>query len=189
MKQEERQQLALATTVQEEAAQRNLTAKEVQKERFASLLASGSSTEDAALAVEISAATGYRWAKEDGVTKLVKEWRAEVKEGLVRKMVRHGGVAIETVLDIMQDAEVSAQTRLQAAFGIMDRIGLSAQQLAQTGNEGAQVVIEQFLQLNVNAADEQAKRALAHAAPRVSIQAPAIDADFEEVDDEEATAA
>lgn len=171
---EVRQGMALA--VAEDAAGAGLTAKDVQKERFAAHLTGGLSAEDAGREVGISAATAYRWAADARVKSLVKEWRGEVTDGLVRKLVRHGNVAIDTVISIMTDECVSAQTRLQAAFGVLDRLGLSPQMLAQQGNEGTQVVIEQFIQLNAGAADAQRDRAL-----RVQAQPPAIEGEFKVV--------
>lgn len=154
-------QRALELPAAEVAQQRGVAKRDVNKERFAAHLTSGMSVEDAGQAVGISHATAFRWAKDPEVKTLVKEWRSEVTDGLVRKLVRHGNVAIDTVVDIMQDAQVSAQTRLTAAFGVLDRLGVNPQALAMQGNEGTRVVIEQFLQLNLgDAAAAQQQRAL-----------------------------
>lgn len=151
----------LGRPLEEEVAETGQTAKVINRERFAALLTSGHSAEEAGLAVGVSPATAYRWAKDPEVRTLVKEWRTEVTDGLVRKLTRYGNAALDTVVEIMQGEGVSAQTRLTAAFGVLDRLGMSPAQLAQQGQEGTRVVIEQFLQLNLgDAAAEQQQRAL-----------------------------
>ncbi len=145
----------------EEAASRGVKAREVQRERFAMLLSYGVSVEEASNTVDISPATGYRWVKDDDIKGFVAEFRKEVRETLVRKLMRAGNDAIDNLIYLMTDETAGGPTRLNATIALLDRIGLKPSEIIKhVGDAAEPIVIVEYAGLDNDAARKQQDRAL-----------------------------
>lgn len=151
----------LEKDIVQEARERDTSPLDIRKERFAAYLTEGLGVAQAGEKIGVSVATAYRYNDDAGVQALVQKWRTAISNRAIRKMTRHLDEAIETVVEIMVDKKVSAQTRVQAAFGLMDRLGADVRVLDDGDKKVAKVVIERMVaNFTTNAADAQTRRAL-----------------------------
>lgn len=144
-------------SIAEEAAERGTPPKTVQEERFVILSARGMSVEDTALEVGISLATAYRWLKKKELAEGIAEVRSKIRAAGERKIQRHLDEAIDTLVDVMRTAKQD-KDRLAAANSILDRGGLSVQELIQANQTGSQVIVKTEY-INLDAEDPAARQA------------------------------
>ena len=70
----------------------------------------------AAKECKISVSTAYRWDKKSEVVNYIRQLKKAKMSALSAYMTKASGKAVDTITEIMNDAEVNAQTRLQAAM-------------------------------------------------------------------------
>ena len=89
------------------------------RQKFARALIETGSVKEAGNRVGISSSTAYRWSKEDEVVESTRQLKRAKMRALSAGMTKDAGLAVNTIKAIMQDKDVNAQTRLQAAMFIV----------------------------------------------------------------------
>jgi phage terminase small subunit len=97
----------------------NLTPR--RRKAVESLLTSGDVT-CAALTAGISRETLYRWMKEEDFIQALKEAEAQALEGLSCSLVALGSKAANTLEAAMDDTDVPAAARINAARVVLDNL-------------------------------------------------------------------
>ena len=85
-------------------------------QRFAKAIVETGTFTAAAKECKISASTAYRWNRKPEVVDYVRQLKKAKMSALSAYMTKASGKAIDTITGIMNDADVNAQTRLQAAM-------------------------------------------------------------------------
>jgi hypothetical protein len=144
-------------------------------EDFAVLLAEGMKTSLAAEQVGIPPSTAYRWVKEPRVQEIIAQALAEIRNRGVRRLSALADKAYD-VIELTLDGGDVSPTRHKAATDLLDRMGISRQEIVKhIGSADEPVVIEFNIPVNTNAQFEQEERRRRRAAK----QAEVIEGDFE----------
>jgi transposase len=153
-------QALLKETIEEEAARTFADPKEIKKTRFAMLAANGERPEAAASAVGISVPTAYRWLKDKDIAEIISKTKQQLRGAGQRQLQRLQYEAIQKVGSLMREAK-KEEVQLKAALEIIDRTGLSVQELlAGEGVAAAPIVVKQFINyVESGNADKQMARA------------------------------
>lgn len=85
-------------------------------QRFAKAIVETGTFAAAAKECKISVSTAYRWNRKPEVVDYVRQLKKAKMNALSAYMTKASGKAVDTITEIMNDAEVNAQTRLQAAM-------------------------------------------------------------------------
>jgi transposase len=146
--------------LREEAARTFADPKEIKKTRFAMLAANGERPEAAASAVGISVPTAYRWLKDKDIAEIISKTKQQLRGAGQRQLQRLQYEAIQKVGSLMREAK-KEEVQLKAALEIIDRTGLSVQELlAGEGVAAAPIVVKQFINyVESGNADKQMARA------------------------------
>lgn len=128
------------------------------EQQFAILLAEGTKVSEAGAAVGISPATAYRWVKNPAILEVVATMQKEVRQGGVRQLFGLMGKAIKAYEDALDGKDVEP-TRKSSADAVLDRIGLSKEQIVKhIGDADQPITVEFKVPFNPDARAEQEER-------------------------------
>jgi hypothetical protein len=128
------------------------------EQEFALLLAEGTKISEAGERVGVSTATAYRWVKNPAILEIVAAAQKEVRQDGVRRLFGLMDKAIRAYEDALDGKDVLA-TRKASADAVLDRIGLSKEQIIKHVGDADQPITFEFkVPFNPDARAEQEER-------------------------------
>lgn len=109
--------------------------KTLADENIVSALLSNGTIKKAAAALGVSDRTIYERMRDSNFLELYKSAKADIVRQAVKTLNENTAAAVRVIADIMNDKEVNAATRLQAANAILNNVGKFADRLNEAEQE------------------------------------------------------
>lgn len=90
--------------------------------KFAELIASGATVQEAGQELAIAASTAYKWHSDPGVKEAIEGIRKGVLERIQGRLLSAGKVAVDTLIELCQDKDAPHHVRATSAKGILDSL-------------------------------------------------------------------
>ena len=128
------------------------------EQEFAILLAEGTKVTEAGKQVGIATATAYRWVKNPAILDIVATMQKDVRQEKVRRLFALADKAIDTYEAALDGADITP-TQKSSADAVLDRIGLSKEQIVKHVGDADQPITFEFkVPFNPDARAEQEER-------------------------------
>lgn len=88
-------------------------------ERFAKAIVETGTIVAAGKQCKISSATAYRWSKQPEVVEAMRAIKKAKMAALSAYITKASSIAMDTIMSVIQDEKINAQTRLQAAMFVV----------------------------------------------------------------------
>ncbi len=123
------------------------------RREFAILYAEGKTDVSQMLQIcDISSATYYRWLKEDkAIAAYADAAGRQVATRAKRQLRAQVDVALQAIVGLLTDADTPHAVKLRAATEILDRAGVTKEELTRAGVGGGDTVVQVNLAIPVNA--------------------------------------